>query len=849
MPSDEKLYRALFEASSYAVLVLASNQVVASTPAAARLFGYHDREELIGLHPSELSPPKQPGGQSSRDVASRHIRQALNEGYIRFEWTHCRADGTPFPCEVIITRLDFSDGPLLRATVRDISHEKATQDSLQKKASSLEERLVQQNEKLAHANDELARDLAALRRTEKALEDQRSFFKQLFDASPEGIVLLDRKDRILRANRAWLELFGYQAKEVLGHEINELIVPASAGEEGRHLSERVLSSESIQSDSVRRRKDGSLVEVSILGAPIHIDEDQIGVYGIYRDVTDQRRAENQYRLAAAALENTAEGVMILDQDRKVVSVNKAFTRITGYSRQEVLGRPMPLRSVESNGEPLGDAVWNALKADGHWQGEVWNRRKCGEAYPELLSLSTVKDAEGELTHYVCIFNDITQNKEYEKRLEYLAHHDALTGLPNRARFEEECQHAIARASRRGDFAGILFLDLDQFKMVNDSLGHPVGDRLIVAVAERLAHLLRSSDIVARFGGDEFAVLVEDIEGPDDLAGIAGKILASLAEPIEVSGHELITSCSIGVSCYPQDGDSPATLLRNADTAMYRAKEKGRNSYQFFAADMNARAYEELLMSKALRDALNERQFVLHYQPSVSLQDYRITGVEALVRWVHPEQGLIPPSAFVPLAERNGLIGELGQWVFSEACRQAAEWRSMGLPPLRVAVNVSARQFNRRRLVAELSEVIAKSGMVAADLHLEITESMMMENPKRALTTLREVAEMGIDIAVDDFGTGHSSLSYLKDFPIHFLKIDRSFVMGLPEDEDALAIVRAIVAMAHNLNLKVIAEGVETAAQRDLLAAIGCDEAQGYFFSRPRRADDVIKLLRNGKPLP
>lgn len=849
LPSDEHLFRALFEASTFPVLVLSANQVVASTPAAVRLFGYQRAEDLLGLHPSELSPEHQPDGQSSRVLASRHIKDALRQGFTRFEWTHQRADGKDLPCEVSISRLDFPDGPLLRATVRDISSEKAVTRDLQRRADSLEARLYEQNRKLEAANTELEREVAALREAESALSDQKAFFKQLFDASPEGIVLLDQNDTILQANRAWLAMFGYREEEVAGQVINELIVPADLRAEGSDLSTRVLSHEGVQAESVRCRKDGTRLDVSILGAPVDIGRDQVAVYGIYRDITDRRRMEEAHRLAAAALESTAEGVMILDRNRCVVSVNKAFTRITGFERAEVEGRPMPFHSVRNDKDIADTKIWRALENGGHWEGEVWNRRKSGEVYPELLSLSTVADEQGEISHYVCVFNDISQNKAYEQRLEYLAHHDPLTGLPNRSLFQEECRQAIARARRRSTCVGLLFLDLDHFKMVNDSLGHPAGDRFLDLVAERLRGLVRESDVVARFGGDEFAIMVDGVRDPEDLTGIAAKILTGMAEPIWVDGHELASTCSIGITCFPQDGDDVSTLLRNADTAMYRAKETGRNTSQFFAADMNARAYEELLMSKALRDALHEKQFILHYQPCVSLTDNRITGVEALVRWEHPEQGLIPPASFIPLAERNGLIGELGQWVFGEACRQAGEWRESGLPRLRMAVNVSARQFSHRRLVAELHEVINSTGMLATDLHLEITESMMMENPARALSTLEAVAEMGIDIAVDDFGTGHSSLSYLKDFPIHYLKVDRSFVMGLPEDQDALAIVRAIVAMAKNLKLKVIAEGVETATQRDILADLGCDEAQGYYFSRPRRANEIARLLEADRPLP
>ncbi|MCP1727338.1 diguanylate cyclase (GGDEF)-like protein/PAS domain S-box-containing protein [Natronospira proteinivora] len=849
MPDDAELYRALFDASSYAVLVLAANQVVASSPAALSLFGYRRPEELVGCHPSELSPSKQPDGSDSRSQAALHIRQALRYGQHQFEWLHQHADGRGILCDVTLSRLDFEHGPLLRANVRDITQERERESHLRRQATELEAQLAKQNQKLEAANRDLTREISTLKEMEKALSDQQAFFSQLFHASPEGIVLLDSQDHILQANQAWLDMFDYENDQVIGETINDLIVPESMHEQGSSLSDQVLSGQPVNAESRRLRRDGTLLDMSILGAPVMIDENQIGVFGIYRDVTRQRQAEESYRLAYQALQNTVEGVIILDKDRRVVFVNEAFARITGQGRDAVMGERIHLCS-DHKGQAMTEApIWEALSVGGYWEGEIWNRRQSGDVYPALLSVSAVKDSEGEAGHFVCVFNDISQKKEYESQLERLAHYDPLTGLPNRSLFQQECTHALERAKRRGTLVGLIFLDLDHFKMVNDSLGHPIGDQFLIAIARRLEEQLKDNDMLARLGGDEFAILTEGRPDMEALAELSGRLLSELSEPVWVEGHELVSSCSIGISAFPNDGDDADTLLRNADTAMYRAKAKGRNATQFFSAEMNARAYEDLLMSKALRDALERDQFILHYQPCVSLVDNRMTGVEALVRWHHPEQGVIPPSTFIPLAERNGLIGQLGHWVFREACEQTARWRMAGLPPVRVAINVSARQFNRRGLIQEIAKLIADNGLTPRDLHMEITESMMMENPERAQEVLRSVAEMGMDIAVDDFGTGHSSLSYLKDFPIHYLKIDRSFVMGLPEDQGALAIVKAILAMAHNLNLKVIAEGVETAAQRDILAELGCDEAQGYFFSRPRRASELTRLLEANQALP
>lgn len=556
-----------------------------------------------------------------------------------------------------------------------------------------------------------------------------------------------------------------------------------------------------------------------------------------------RESEEQSRLAANALENTAEGVMIFDANRRIVSVNKAFTSITGYAPDEAIGRdPEFLRSSEHD-DAFYAELWGVIHETGLWKGEMWRRRKNGEIYPEWRSITAVKGQEGKVSHYVAVFDDISQVKQDKARLEFMAHHDALTHLPNRTLFHDRLEEALHRARRHGTLVGVLFLDLDHFKNINDSLGHGVGDMLLQSVTTRLKTCVRDSDTVSRFGGDEFAILLDELREPQDAAKVAEKLRDALTKPFTLDGHELFISASIGISCFPEDGEDAQTLLKNADVAMYRAKEMGRNTYQFFSTEMNAHTLKTLLMTNNLRVALERNEFLLNYQPVIDLSSGRITGVEALIRWKHPELGMVPPLQFIPLAENTGLIGPIGEWVLRTACRQMRDWQASGIAPKRMAVNLSARQFRQKDLVQRIASILEETGLDPPSLELEITESMVMHDPAGAEQILDELHRMGVYLAIDDFGTGYSSLSYLKRFPIDFLKIDRSFVKNIPEDPEDVAITRAIIALARSLDLWVIAEGVETDKQLAFIKAEGCEEAQGYLFSKPRTAEELEPLLR------
>jgi len=440
-----------------------------------------------------------------------------------------------------------------------------------------------------------------------------------------------------------------------------------------------------------------------------------------------------------------------------------------------------------------------------------------------------------------------QRRLAEDQLRFIATHDSLTDLPNRSLFNERLRHALHQSTRYTRGIAVMFIDMDRFKVVNDSLGHGAGDRLLQDSAKRLAECLRESDTVARLGGDEFVVMIENFTAPKDAIAVAQKVLASLSRPFFVDGQEFLMSASIGISTFPDDGKDAETLLKNADIAMYRAKDQGRNNYQFYSAQMNKHTFERLAMESSLRRAVERNEFLLHYQPKLDLRTGAISGVEALVRWQHPDWGMVSPAQFIPLAEETGLIVQIGEWVLKAACEQNKRWRDQGIPPLRVAVNLSARQFAQKTLLGDIAKTIAQSGLTPESLELEITESLVMTNPEHATETLHKLKAMGISLSIDDFGTGYSSLAYLKRFPIDCVKIDRSFIKDIPTEADDMAITKGVIALGHSLRLKVVAEGVETVEQQDFLRSNDCDEMQGYLFSKPLPAEGVTALLKGHSP--
>lgn len=559
------------------------------------------------------------------------------------------------------------------------------------------------------------------------------------------------------------------------------------------------------------------------------------------EVAERVAAERKLRLYAQVFESAAEGITITDARQRILAVNPAFTRVTGYAEHEMLGRTP--RLLQSGRQPASfyEAMWASLRTTGHWQGEIWNRRKNGEVFPEWLSISAMKDSAGKVANYVAVFSDISTLKKSEDRIDYLAHHDVVTGLPNRLMFNQRVILAIDHAARGSGRFALVYLDLDHFKNINNSLGHHTGDAVLRAVATRLREGLRSGDTLARLGGDEFIALVENSGDRDAVAAVAQQMLDTLATPVAVPGHELVISTSIGIAVFPDDGADVHTLVKHADAAMYRAKAKGRHTFEFYVPEMTEGASERLRTESQLWHALENGEMRLYYQPQVDLGSGEIAGAEALVRWRHPQRGLVPPVDFIPITEESGLINELGAWAFGEACRQLREWDAAGLRLPRLAVNVSVRQIERSGFIERIAAILAETGVAPERIEIEITESVLIQ-AKDTGNLLAELRELGVVLSIDDFGTGFSSLSYLRRLPIDKLKIDQAFITDVTTNANDAAIVQSVIALARTLELTTVAEGVEDAGQVEFLRREGCDTAQGYHFSRPLTAEDFAAWL-------
>ena len=669
---------------------------------------------------------------------------------------------------------------------------------------------------------------------------------QIMDQLQESVVTMDLDGFITSWNRGAERLFGYSAREAIGRHI--LFLYADPDADDPSLQDVFLEQGGREMEVRRRRKDGTLFWASVQLSLMR-DEDghATGLIGYLTDITARIEAQQTLRLHAHIFEHSDEGILITDAQMRVLSVNRAFTQITGYDEAEVIGRTPSLLQSGYHDDAFYDEMWACIDAEGRWQGELWDRRKNGDIYPTWASISTVHDADGRITNYFSVFSDITERKKAEERIHYLAYYDALTGLPNRALFYKLVDQALLEARRNRLHGALLFIDLNRFKPINDTLGHSVGDRLLQAVANRLRAALRTEDVVARLGGDEFVVGLFDIARRDHAAIVAQKLLAALEAPFVVDNHELKAGAAIGIAVYPQDGFDTETLLRLADIAMYRAKHTGEHGYAFYSHEMNRRALDRLRLEAGLRHAVERNHFFLHFQPKVDITSGRIVGAEALLRWQDPERGFVSPAEFIPIAEETGLIVHIGAWVLQATLSQARAWQEASLPMLRIAINVSAREFTPM-LVDRLRDALASSGIAAGWLELEITESILMHGTERITALMEELIALGVTLSLDDFGTGFSSLSYLKRFPIDAVKIDRSFVAGIPNDANDCAIVGAIVSMARQLGHRTVAEGVENEDQLVFLHGLGCDQLQGYLFSRPLPADEFEALVRSDRRL-
>ncbi|PAU66467.1 GGDEF domain-containing protein [Pseudomonas sp. PIC25] len=556
--------------------------------------------------------------------------------------------------------------------------------------------------------------------------------------------------------------------------------------------------------------------------------------------------ESRLRQAAAVFESTQEGVLVADRNNRIVHVNPAFSRITGYAAKEVLGQNPSLLKSGRHDRQFYEEMWQTLQRQGFWSGEVWNRRKSGEVYPQWHCIRVIHDEAGVPSHYVAVFSDLSAIRHSQSELNHLANYDPLTDLPNRLLFSERIEQALQRQQPDRPGGALLLIDLDHFKHINESLGHNVGDQLLKAVAERFASLQSGATTLARLGGDEFGLLCEDLDQAAQAGAKAQRLLDLMSTPFNLNGQEFFIGASVGISLFPTDGQNADQLLRNADSALFKAKSSGRESYAFYTQELTQQARQRIELAAALRHALENDELRVYYQPIHDLESGRVVGVESLVRWEHPERGLVPPGEFIPIAEESGLIGAIDLWVLAQACRQMRQWQQTGIMLQFIAVNISSRLFGRAELDVRVAQVLEETGLSPSCLELEVTESAVMDNPDAALELLERLHRLGVRLSIDDFGTGYSSLQRLKRLPVHKLKIDQGFVAGLPDDSEDAAITRAVIGLAHNLGLSVLAEGIEQPEQALFLLQHRCELGQGYWFGRPQPAD---RLRLKPHPLP
>jgi diguanylate cyclase (GGDEF)-like protein/PAS domain S-box-containing protein len=796
--------QAIFDNCLDAICLHRNGVHVLANPAYIRLFGYDNQEELIGCSVIDTV-----AHECRHLVQERIAKRGKGEKVVAEYITRgIRRDGSTFDLEVHGSAFRLNDEIFTMAILRDVS------ERIQS-----EERLRENEERL----------------------------RILFDSSPDPAWLIDGY-RFVECNKAALDILGYASKEEFIFKHPSELSPEiqDDGEPSFSKAERMINlalEKGIHRfEWMHTKANGDEFPAEVTLSTIILQGRKV-IYCAWRDITERRQAEEEMRLAASVFHTTHEGILVTDARGVIVSVNPAFTEITGYEAEEAIGKTPRLLKSDHHGDDFYDTMWRELRAEGRWQGEVWNRRKSGEAILEWLTVSAIRSADGRHRRYIGIFSDITELRRKDEQIRHQAYHDALTDLPNRSLLIDRLERAIASAARHNTSVATLFIDLDRFKVVNDSMGHHEGDKMLQIVAQRLVESIRKSDTVGRLGGDEFVVILTDFKEISEIIQVVEKLNYTLANPMNLGGRTVHSGASIGIAVFPQDGADAMSLMRNADTAMYQAKAAGRGTFRFFDPSMNERAVRRMELEGQLRRALENEEFELFYQPKVNIKDGKLCGAEALIRWRQADGSLVSPAEFIPLAEETGLIVPIGYWVAEEACQQLRLWRDGGLLLSRIAINISPFHFQDENLPIRLEAIIAKTSLTGDALEVEITETAVMDDPRKATIMLERIRGLGIDVSIDDFGTGYSSLAYLKRFPISVVKIDRAFVAELGVNPEDAAIVKTIVALAKTLKLDVIAEGVETQEQWDFLAEAGCEIAQGYFFSRPLPADQFLAWAR------
>jgi len=815
---SETRYRQLFEANPHPMWVydLDTLQFLAVNDAAVRHYGY-SRDEFLRMSITEIRPKEDvPALLENIDRVRRDEADSTDPRWEKPDagldqagvWRHVRHDGSVIDVEITSHVLKFGD---------------------------------------SDAEVVLAHDVTDRLRIERELAQKTEESERYFSLSLDLMCVVGVDGKFIRVNKGWEELLGYPASEIEGRPFIDFVHPGDLAITAVAAAELADHQDVDRFVNRYRRRDGTYRSIEWT-----CRESGGRIYAASRDVTESLRVEAELQQSAAVFSNLQEGVIITDLQSNILAVNDAALGLTGYSRAELLGKNPRLLKSGRHDRDFYVELYRSLIEEGNWRGEIWNRSKDGRIYPVWMSIGTVRNAAGEPTRYVSSFSDVSALKASEQKLDHLAHFDSLTGLANRLMIQLRLEQAVKRAERQGSRIGVLFIDLDEFKTINDSMGHETGDLVLLAVAQRLGGRVRKDDMLARLGGDEFLLLMEPITDADVPAIAARDMLSLLDAPILLpNGMEVFIGASIGISVYPEDGTTPADLMRAADVAMYQAKESGRRSFCFYTPAMNLSAIKRLDLEAGLRRAIEHDEFELLYQPKADLATGAICGAEALIRWNREGKGMVPPLDFISEAERCGLILPIGTWVIEQACRQIASWREAGMALVPISVNVSARQFRAANLEGIIGNALAKCDIPPNLLELELTESILMERPDEAVELLRGLKQIGVRLSLDDFGTGYSSLAYLSRFPIDTLKIDRYFIRNVVTDPTSAQIASAIIDLAHRMKLMVIAEGVETRAQMTYLRRHSCDQVQGYLLSAPITAGNFASqfLLPAGGLLP
>ena len=693
-------------------------------------------------------------------------------------------------------------------------------------------------------------DVTDRKQAETTLHDSEHRYRLLFDANPMPMFLIDTATRrFLSVNHAAADIYGYSASEFLTLTLDDILPAREVERMLTFLAELDTQGEhpTHTGDWLHKKRDGTEFWVEIVRHAVVYQGRQCQL-ALAMDITARKQADEHRRVIAQVFDTSQEGIFITDADTRFISVNQSFTRITGYTPDDVKGQTPRLLSSGRQDKAFYQSMWALIGSDGRWEGEIWNRRKSGEIYPEWLVISAIKDARNQVMQYLGIFTETSSRKEAEARILRLVNYDSLTNLPNRALLFDRARVAIASAARNQTTTAVLHLNVDHFKHINESFGHDAGDEVLKAVAQRLVNHLKPEDTVSRLGADDFIVLLPNTTAVD--AGkVALRLMADLSTAMQVAEQTLSVTASLGIATFPDNGADLLKLMQAAEAAVDLAKREGRNTVRFFTPALHEQLQATLAIERDLQHAVARGQLVLHYQPQVDARTRHIVGTEALVRWQHPEWGLVPPVRFIPVAEQTGLIRSIGEWVLNQALADTAAWQAAGLPVVPVAVNLSVVQFRHAGLQDTVTRALQACGLAPGMLELELTESVAMEDSEFTVATINALKTLGVKLSIDDFGTGYSSLSYLKRFAVDKLKIDQSFVRGLNHDAEDEAIVTAVISLANSLGLHTIAEGVETEEQAAFLKASGCDEFQGYLFSKPVPAEALAALLASRAPLP